>query len=157
MNILKSKYIMMIPGINGSSKYPLLFLLGWPYVSDPESLHVVALGNDGIPKEILNLKNFDLDSFADLDKNSTLELIGNPCTECGVKHGIRFSDAESVLFDPMALTREDMDTEGEQRFTSIGVDATGRLLVVVFSYRSEQIRLISARPATAKEREYYES
>ena len=73
------------------------------------------------------------------------------------KHGVRFSDAESVLFDPMALTREDMDAEGEQRFTSIGVDATGRLLVVVFSYRGEEIRLISARPATAKEREYYES
>ena len=60
------------------------------------------------------------------------------------KHGIRFSDAESVLIDPMALTREDRDTEGEQRFTSIGVDATGRLLVVVFSYRGEEIRLISA-------------
>jgi uncharacterized protein len=74
------------------------------------------------------------------------------------KHGIRFADAESVLFDPMALTREDMDAEGEQRFSSIGVDATGRLLVVVFSYRGEvEIRLISARPATAKEREYYES
>lgn len=50
-----------------------------------------------------------------------------------------------------------MDAEGEQRLTSIGVDATGRLLVVVFSYRGEEIRLISARPATAKEREYYES
>jgi uncharacterized DUF497 family protein len=73
------------------------------------------------------------------------------------KHGIRFSDAESALFDPMALTREDMNAEGEQRFISIGVDATGRLLVVIFSYRGEEIRLISARPATAKEREYYES
>jgi uncharacterized DUF497 family protein len=72
------------------------------------------------------------------------------------KHGIRFSDAESVLFDPMALTREDRDAEGEQRFTSIGMDATGRLLVVIFSYCGEGIRLISARPATAKEREYYE-
>ena len=73
------------------------------------------------------------------------------------KHGIRFSDAESVLFDPMALTREDRDAEGEQRFISIGVDATGRLLVVIFSYSGEEIRLISARPASAKEREYYES
>jgi uncharacterized protein len=73
------------------------------------------------------------------------------------KHGIRFSDAASVLFDPLALTREDRDAEGEQRFVSIGVDATGRLLVVVFSYRREEIRLISARSATAKEREYYES
>jgi len=73
------------------------------------------------------------------------------------KHGIRFSDAEAVLFDPMALTREDRDAEGEQRFISIGVDATGRLLVVTFSYRGEEIRLISARPATANERECYES
>ena len=72
------------------------------------------------------------------------------------KHGIRFSDAEAVLFDPMALTLEDRDAEGEQRFITIGVDATGRILVVVFSYRGEDVRLISARPATAKEREYYE-
>jgi len=72
------------------------------------------------------------------------------------KHGIRLSDAESVLFDALALTREDKDAEGEQRFLTIGVDATGRLLVIVFTYRGEEIRLISARPATAKEGEYYE-
>jgi uncharacterized DUF497 family protein len=73
------------------------------------------------------------------------------------KHGIRFSDAEPVLFDPLALTREDKEAGGEQRFVSIGVDAVGRILVVVFTYRGEEIRLISARPATAKERECYES
>ena len=73
------------------------------------------------------------------------------------KHGIRFSDAEAVLFDPMALTREDYDAEDEQRFVSIGMDATGRLLVVVFTFRGEEFRLISARAATAKERECYEN
>jgi uncharacterized DUF497 family protein len=73
------------------------------------------------------------------------------------KHGIRFSDAEAVLFDPMALTREDCTAEGEQRLVSVGEDATGRLLVVVFTYRGEEIRLISARKATAKERECYEN
>ena len=72
------------------------------------------------------------------------------------KHGVRFSDAEAVLFDPMALTLEDRDAEEEQRFITIGVDASGRILVVIFSYRGEDFRLISARPATAKEREYYE-
>jgi len=69
----------------------------------------------------------------------------------------RLSDAETVLFDPMALTRENGDAEGEQRFVSIGMDATGKLLVVVFTCRGEEIRLISARPATAKERKHYES
>lgn len=73
------------------------------------------------------------------------------------KHGIRFADAEPVLFDPLALTREDEDADGEQRFVSIGLDAIGRLLVVVFTCCGEEIRLISARPATAKERKYYES
>ncbi len=72
------------------------------------------------------------------------------------KHGVRFSDAESVLFDPMALTREDEDAEDEQRFVSIGTDATGTILVVVFTDRGEEIRLISARRARAKERAYYE-
>jgi len=72
------------------------------------------------------------------------------------KHGIRLSDAETVLFDPMALTREDIAAEGEQRFISIGIDATGRMLVVVFTYRGGEIRLISARAATARERKCYE-
>jgi hypothetical protein len=35
------------------------------------------------------------------------------------KHGVRFADAEMVLFDPNALTREDMDSEGEQRFITV--------------------------------------
>ena len=73
------------------------------------------------------------------------------------KHGIRFSDAETVLFDPMALTREDCAAEGEQRLVSVGEDGMGRLLVVVFTCRGEEIRLISARKATAKERECYEN
>ncbi|HBG07946.1 MAG TPA: hypothetical protein DDY22_20925 [Geobacter sp.] len=72
------------------------------------------------------------------------------------KHGIRFSDAEFVLFDQMALTREDSEAEGEERFISIGTDSTGRVLVVVYTYRGEEVRLISARLATAKERAYYE-
>jgi len=72
------------------------------------------------------------------------------------KHGVRFSDAEAVLFDLMALTREDTSAEGERRFVSVGLDAIGRVDVVVFSYRAEEIRMISARAAGARERRYYE-
>jgi uncharacterized DUF497 family protein len=72
------------------------------------------------------------------------------------KHRIRFSDAETVLFDPMALTIEDQDVEGERRFVSIGSDALGQVLVVVYTYREDAIRLISARRATPTERKYYE-
>ena len=61
------------------------------------------------------------------------------------KHGVRFSDAEVALFDPNAITVEDETSEGERRYVSIGMDALGRILVVVFSYREDDIRLISVR------------
>ena len=72
------------------------------------------------------------------------------------KHGVRFSDAEMVLFDPNALTKEDVIADGEQRFATVGMDTLGRILVVVYTYRGEDIRLISARPATKRERKHYE-
>jgi hypothetical protein len=72
------------------------------------------------------------------------------------KHGVHFSDAETVLFDPLALTSEDARAQGEQRFVSIGADSSGRIVVVVYSYRGQAIRLISARNATGGERRSYE-
>ena len=72
------------------------------------------------------------------------------------KHGMRFSDAEIVLYDPHALTQEDKDAVNEQRFVTIGMDAIGRVLIVVYTYRGEDIRLMSARSATKRERESYE-
>lgn len=72
------------------------------------------------------------------------------------KHKVRFADAEPVFYDPMALTREDDDSEGEQRFVSVGLDALRRILVVVYTYLGADIRLISARRATSTERKHYE-
>ena len=71
-------------------------------------------------------------------------------------HGIEFSDAATVLDDPMAVTIEDT-RHGEQRFITVGVDVIGRILVVVYAFSyEEEIRLISARKATPKERRIYE-
>ena len=72
------------------------------------------------------------------------------------KHGIRFSDAEAVLFDPIAVTVEDRGAVGEQRFVSVGADVRGRVVVVVYTYRADHTRLISARGATLNERRAYE-
>ena len=44
------------------------------------------------------------------------------------KHGVRFSDAEGVLFDPGAISAEDKESRGEQRFVSIGRDHVGQIL-----------------------------
>lgn len=72
------------------------------------------------------------------------------------KHGVHFSDAETAFFDPLALTIEEQDADGEQRFVTLGSDALGRVLVVVYTYLGEAIRLISARRATPTERKHYE-
>jgi uncharacterized protein len=74
------------------------------------------------------------------------------------KHGVDLEDATLVLFDPRAVVHEDVDTAGEQRFVAVGLDALGRVLTVVYTYRPpDRIRLISARPATKKERQAYET
>ena len=72
------------------------------------------------------------------------------------KHGVRFSDAEIALFDPNAITVEDETAEGERRYVSVGMDGVGRILVVVYTERDDDIRLISVREATRTERTSYE-
>jgi uncharacterized protein len=72
-----------------------------------------------------------------------------------LKHGVTFSDAVSALEDENALTMED-DTLYEQRFITLGVDALGRLLVVIYNYRQDTIRIISVRKATPVERRAYQ-
>jgi uncharacterized DUF497 family protein len=72
------------------------------------------------------------------------------------KHKVRFSDAESVLFDPLALTLENQTASGEQRFVSLGADALGRVLVLVYTEVQDGLRIISARRATPSERRRYE-
>ena len=71
------------------------------------------------------------------------------------KHGIDFADAVTVFNDRNAVTIDDPDDE-EQRFITIAMDAFGRILVVVYTWRGDTIRRISARKATKKERKQYE-
>jgi len=71
------------------------------------------------------------------------------------KHDVDFADAVTALEDDNALTLEDQDPE-EKRFVTIGMDAVGRLLVVVYTWRVERVCLISARKATRRERIQYE-
>jgi uncharacterized DUF497 family protein len=71
------------------------------------------------------------------------------------KHGVRFEEAASCLFDAMALAREDSDAEGEARWVLLGMSSAGRLLAVVYTLRGDTPRLISARRATKKEEQDY--
>jgi len=72
------------------------------------------------------------------------------------KHGVRFALAMAVLDDPHAVTIPDRESDpSEERWVTLGADAEGQVLVVVYTYRGEDIRLISARRATRQEQKHY--
>ncbi len=73
------------------------------------------------------------------------------------KHAAGFREASTVFGDPFATTFPDAEhSADEQRFLTIGLSAMGRLLVVAHTERKETVRIISARPATPRERKFYE-
>jgi uncharacterized DUF497 family protein len=71
------------------------------------------------------------------------------------KHKVSFAHAEQALRDPFAVTIEDPDTQGEPRYVTLGMDALGRILVVVHTPRGDRTRLISARRSSRSEAEQY--
>jgi uncharacterized protein len=78
------------------------------------------------------------------------------------KHGVSFELAATILRDPLALSRYDVEHSAtEERWITLGQAETGQLLVMVHTFEelSEQgarVRVISARFATAHERRQYE-
>lgn len=74
------------------------------------------------------------------------------------KHGITFEEALTVFYDPLAATFDDPDhSQHERRLVTVGYSARGRLLLVCHTERARSVRLVSARPATKRERKRHES
>ena len=72
------------------------------------------------------------------------------------KHGASFEAACGVFFDPFIHLLGSNRIGGEDRETAMGLTEGWSLLVVVYTFREEAIRIISARPATPRERDLYE-
>jgi uncharacterized protein len=72
-----------------------------------------------------------------------------------LKNNVDLSDATAVLDDDLAIIIRE-HASGEDRFVTLGMDALSRLLVVVYTWRGNYIRIISARKATPRERHPYE-
>ena len=66
------------------------------------------------------------------------------------------SRSDSGFWRAITITDDESDPD-EPRFVTLGMGAIGRLLVVVYTWRGENIWIISARPAEAHEREQYEA
>ena len=72
-----------------------------------------------------------------------------------IKHGIHFRTAAKVFLDPNKLIREDEEHAEELRYDILG--RVGKILFVVCAFHERNaIRIISARLATASEKERYE-
>jgi uncharacterized DUF497 family protein len=73
------------------------------------------------------------------------------------KHGVSFEEAASVFADWFQITRPDpLHSTDEDRFVTIGISMRNRLLVVSHTDRSDDVRIISARPASRLEKQIYE-
>lgn len=79
------------------------------------------------------------------------------------KHGVTFAQAATVLVDPLALTVFDAaHSTDEERWFTLGMSRQRTLLAVAHTYtvdaaNSAHARIISARPATRRERQHYEN
>lgn len=78
------------------------------------------------------------------------------------KHGVSFEEAATVMRDPRAMNMYDPDhSESEDRWITLGISSSGRLLVVCHTFKempgaSVTIRIYSARRATSTEIDHYE-
>jgi uncharacterized DUF497 family protein len=80
------------------------------------------------------------------------------------KHGVSFEEASAVFLDPLHISVQDRIEGGEMRWQTLGLVQGLLLLTVAHTVREkrddgmsiEVIRIISARPATGKERRRYE-
>jgi len=73
------------------------------------------------------------------------------------KHAVSFEEATTIFSDPLSLTISDPDHSASQaRFLDLGISHKGRFLVVSYTEVADDIRIISARLATRRERKTYE-
>jgi uncharacterized DUF497 family protein len=74
-----------------------------------------------------------------------------------LKHGVNFDEAGTVFGDDLSATGRDLTHSiGEARFVTFGISSKGRVLAVSHTDRGGVVRIISARPATRKEKRIYE-
>ena len=74
------------------------------------------------------------------------------------KHKVSFEEAASVFDDPLSTTKPDPDhSVAENRFLTLGVSFSHRLILVAHTDDPDEIRIITARLPTRRERDAYEN
>ena len=71
-------------------------------------------------------------------------------------HAVRFTECEEVFYRaPLVAPAPIRRGPGEERFVARGETALGRLLSIIFTFRGDRVRVISARDMSRKERLEY--
>jgi len=70
------------------------------------------------------------------------------------KHGISFQEASRIFRLPTLDEIDDRQDYGETRIASVG-ETDGKILYVVYTWRDDVIRIISARKANQHEKRAY--
>jgi len=74
------------------------------------------------------------------------------------KHGVTFEEASTVFNDALSTTFPDPSHSfNENRYIILGMTLFSKLLVISHIYRDSNVRIISARSATKKEKQFYEN
>ncbi|NTW70447.1 MAG: BrnT family toxin [Chlorobiaceae bacterium] len=73
------------------------------------------------------------------------------------KHRVSFSECEEIFFNQPLIVADDEKHSGEEkRFFALGKTDRGKRLFLVFTFRNDQIRVISPRSMNRKEEDIYE-
>ena len=72
------------------------------------------------------------------------------------KHEVNDEEAEQVFFNPpLVRMRDEKHSQREERFLILGKTDEGKHLSITITHRDDKVRIISARPMSRKEREFY--
>ena len=72
------------------------------------------------------------------------------------KHKVPFHEARTVFTSHELTKKDDLHSQDEQRYKTIGYSARSRLLIVIYTDRGDVIRIISARKANTLETREFE-
>lgn len=73
------------------------------------------------------------------------------------KHGITKQESEQAFLSVYLLEIDETHSMGEIRFKLLGKTLEGKILHIIFTTRTDKIRIISSRPASKNERNIYEA
>lgn len=70
-----------------------------------------------------------------------------------IKHKVSTKECEEVFFnEPLVVVNDEKHSQIENRYLALGATNENRLLSLIFTLRSNKIRIISARDQNKKER-----